>query len=71
LRGEYDPSKDGNGSIQVRVDGKRLGHVRTRPAFLRQQFIQFDTRRWTGRTVDLEIELQGAALHCFDFEIVP
>jgi hypothetical protein len=48
-----------------------LGFVRTRPAFLRHQFIQFDTRELAGRTVNLEIELAGAALHCFDFEIVP
>jgi hypothetical protein len=71
LRGEYDPSQEGNGSIQVRVDGKRLGYVRTRPSFLRRQFIQFDTRHLAGRTVDLEIELAGAALHCFDFEVLP
>jgi hypothetical protein len=71
LKGEYDPSKEGQGSIQVLVDGRRLGQARTRPAFLRQQSVQFDTRALAGQTVNLEIQLSGAALHCFDFEVVP
>lgn len=71
LRGQYDPSKEGQGSIQVRIDGKPFGQVRTRPAFLRHEHIQFDTRKRVGQTVNLELELAGAALYCFDFELVP
>jgi hypothetical protein len=71
LRGQYDPSKEGRGTIQVNVDGRPLGRVATRPSFLRHQFIQFDTRELKGQSVNLELLLSGAALHCFDFDIAP
>jgi hypothetical protein len=70
LRAQYDPSKEGRGSLRVRVDGQQIGFVATRPAFLRHQFVQFDTRQWAHQRHTLELEVTGAALYCFDFEVV-
>lgn len=69
LNGRYDPPGR-RGEIVVSVEETELGRIRTRTPAENLQFIQFDTRAYTGRTVPLKIELLGAALYCFDFQIV-
>jgi hypothetical protein len=70
LAGRYDPVKEGPGSISVSVNGTLLGSVATRPASLRQQHIQFDTRdRWHEQAT-IEIVLSGTARNCFDLEVL-
>lgn len=71
LAGRYDPAATDAGSLRVSVDGQSLGTVETRPPLLLQQYIQFDTRAFVNREVEVELVLTGAALHCFDFRIVP
>ncbi|MEO8183438.1 MAG: hypothetical protein ABI895_31780 [Deltaproteobacteria bacterium] len=71
LHGKYEPAKEGPGNIEVSVAGQALGSVSTRPSELSQQAVQFDTRAYTGREAELELRLRGAALHCFDFSVVP
>jgi len=71
IAGRYDPRKEGAGSIQVSVNGQSLGKVETRNPRLRAQSIEFDTRGQPGPQSDLDISLEGAALYCFDFRIVP
>jgi hypothetical protein len=71
LAGHYDPLKDGAGSISVSVDGAPLGAVATRPAHLRHQHIQFDTRARRGQTASVEVVLTGAARNCFDLGVEP
>jgi hypothetical protein len=69
LAGHYDPLKDGAGSISVNLDGAPLGTVATRPAHLRHQQIQFDTRSRRGQTANVEVVLTGAARNCFDLGV--
>lgn len=71
--GRYDPRPKGSegGRLRLDVNGSQLGSVATRPPNQRQQFIQFDTRPFAGQTAELELNLSGAALHCFDFRILP
>jgi hypothetical protein len=45
--------------------------VETRNARLRAQAIEFDTRGQAGPQADLDISVEGAALYCFDFRILP
>ena len=71
IAGRYDPRKDGEGLIQVSVNGQSLGRVETRDPRLRAQAIEFDTRAQTGAQADLDISVEGAALYCFDFRILP
>jgi hypothetical protein len=72
LFGRYDPQpKGGAGRIRLDVNGTALGSVATRPPHQRLQFIQFDTRPFAGQRAELELDLSGAALHCFDFRIRP
>ncbi len=66
LAGRYD-AKGTPGVIQARLDGLPLGRVETRPAYMRQQYIQFDTRDRAGQDAELELVLGGGALRCFDF----
>jgi hypothetical protein len=68
VAGRYDPG-DGAGRIRVSVDGRLLGDMATRGIGQGQQFVQVDTRANAGETGRLEIELTGAALHCFDFHL--
>jgi hypothetical protein len=69
LAGHYDPLKDGTGSITVSVDGTPLGTVATRPAPLRHQRIQFDTRSRQNEQAMVEVVLTGTARNCFDLEV--
>jgi 6-pyruvoyl-tetrahydropterin synthase related domain len=69
LAGHYDPVKEGPGSISVSVDGTPLGTVSTRPASLRQQRIQFDTRNRRHEQALVEVVLSGTARNCFDLEV--
>jgi hypothetical protein len=71
LLGQYDPSKEGAGSIRLTIDGQPIGLVNTRPSYLRQQSIQFDTRATAGKSSTVELLVTGAALHCFDFRLLP
>lgn len=71
IAGRYDPRKEGEGLIQVSVNGQNLGKVQTRPFRLRAQSLEFDTRGQAGPEADLDISLEGAALNCFDFRILP
>jgi hypothetical protein len=71
LEGTYDPPKDREGSIRVSVDGRELGALVTRPAYLRQQVVRFDTRAFQNREGIVEISVRDAALRCFDFRVVP
>jgi len=63
--GRYD-AKGVPGWIEARLDGRSLGRVETRPAYMLQQTIQFDTRG-AGPGGALELLLAGGALRCFDF----
>ena len=47
-----------------------IGAVATRPAYLRDQVLRFDTRAFRGREADVELSLRDAALHCFDFRVI-
>jgi hypothetical protein len=69
LAGHYDPLKDGTGSITVSIDGTLLGTVATRPAPLRHQRIQFDTRSRQNEQAMVEVVLSGTARNCFDLEV--
>lgn len=69
LAGHYDPLKDGAGSIAVSVDGEPLGTVAARPAHLRHQHIQFDTRARRGQPASIEVVLTGTARNCFDLSV--
>jgi hypothetical protein len=71
LFGTYDPPPDAEGTIRATLEGRDLGVVSTRPSVLRQQFVQFDTRSAKDQPATLVLSLRGAALHCFDFRIVP
>jgi hypothetical protein len=63
--GRYD-AKGVPGWIEARLDGQLLGRVETRPAYMRQQTIQFDARQ-VAHVGELELSLGGGALRCFDF----
>ncbi|WP_437764767.1 hypothetical protein WMF27_33560 [Sorangium sp. So ce281] len=54
------------GAIAAWVDGVPMGQVPTRPAHMRQQFFQFDTRAHAGEERLLEIDVAGGSLLCFD-----
>ncbi len=70
--GRYDrPERSRGGKLRLGVNGSTLGSINTRPPEQRLQFVQFDTRALAGRTAELELDLTGDALHCFDFRIVP
>ena len=66
LVGRYD-AIGVDGSIGAALDGVSLGEARTRPAYMRQQTLQFDTRAHAGGDGALEIDIRGGALTCFDF----
>jgi hypothetical protein len=70
LAGHYDTQKDGPGTIRLSVDGRELGTIATRPAFLRHQRIQFDTRARRQETATVEVVLTGVARSCFDLQTV-
>jgi hypothetical protein len=70
LAGRYDPVKEGPGSIRVSVDGQELGNISTRPAYLRQQRFQLDTRDREGQRARVEVVLGGMANNCFDMSVV-
>lgn len=70
LSASYDPAKKGKGNLELLVSGQSLGRVKTRPAHLRHQRVQFDTRPYQGQVVDLEVVVSGAAVHCFDVQVV-
>jgi hypothetical protein len=70
LAGHYDAREEGEGSIVVRVDGEALASIATRPAFLRHQRIQLDTRSRRQQTADVEVVLTGKARNCFDLQTV-
>lgn len=65
LAGRYD-AKGQPGWIEARLDGDLLGRVSTRPAYMRQQSILFDTRA-AGHGGQLSLSVGGGALRCFDF----
>jgi hypothetical protein len=68
----YDATRrEGSGSIKIKVGGNELGTVATRSAVERQQLLAFDTRSLRGREEPLELTVEGTALRCFDFAIVP
>jgi hypothetical protein len=69
LAGHYDPLREGTGSITVSIDGAPLGTVATRPAPLRHQRIQFDTRSRQHEQAMVEVVLRGTARNCFDLEV--
>jgi len=71
LAGRYETTKEGSGSIQIAVNGTDLGKVDTRPARLRLQYIQFDTRPYAGSSPSVDFTVESAALHCFDLRRVP
>ena len=58
-------------AIDIGIDGRALGSMATRPFNLCQQTVEFDTRTHRDEKALLELSLTGAALHCFDFRIVP
>lgn len=66
VMGRYD-AKGTPGTIGVAIDGRPVGHVSTRPAYMRQQTIQLDTRSRAGDEADIELRVAGGALRCFDF----
>jgi hypothetical protein len=66
LVGRYD-ADGARGSIRAKLDGVSLGTARTRPAYMLQQTIQFDTRARAGSRGNLEIVLKGGPLSCFNF----
>jgi hypothetical protein len=68
LAGHYDTREEGPGSIRVSVDGEELGNIATRPAFLRHQRFQLDTRARRHQTASLEVVLTGMARNCFDLQ---
>jgi hypothetical protein len=70
LAGHYDPKVEGAGNISVSVDGDELGNIVTRPAFLRHQRIQIDTRARSNQPALVEVALSGNALTCFDLRTV-
>lgn len=70
LAGHYDPRDEGDGSIRVSVDGQELAAIATRPAFLRHQRIQLDTRDRRHQTANVEVLLTGKARNCFDLQTV-
>jgi hypothetical protein len=70
ITGSYD-AELGPGSIRAVLDGEELATLQTRPPFMLQQFIQFDTRRHANRTGMLELSIRGGALSCFDFGVMP
>jgi hypothetical protein len=68
----YDATRRaGTGSIRVAAGGNELGAVQTRSAVERQQVLAFDTRSLRGRDEPIELTVEGNALRCFDFSIVP
>jgi hypothetical protein len=69
LAGHYDPVKEGAGNIRVSVDGQELADIATRPAYLRHQRIQLDTRDRTGQRARVEVTLSGMANNCFDLGV--
>lgn len=71
LAGRYEARKERSGSIQLMVNGQLLGQFETRPARLRLQYIQFDTRAYAGQRAPVELTVNDAALFCFDFRRVP
>lgn len=70
LAGHYDAREEGDGSIRVSVDGEQLAAIATRPAFLRHQRIQLDTRARRHQTASIEVVLTGNARNCFDLQTV-
>ena len=70
LAGHYDPLQEGPGSIRISVDGQELGNIATRPAYLRHQRIQLDTRERKGQRATVEVVLTGMARNCFDLGVV-
>lgn len=67
----YDPREKGEGAIRLSASGHALGNVITRPAYLRQQHLRFDTRTLTHQRMTVELIASGAALHCLDARIAP
>jgi len=70
LAGHYDTREEGEGSIRVSVDGEMLGNIATRPAFLRHQRFQLDTRARRQQAASVEVVLTGKARNCFDLRTV-
>jgi hypothetical protein len=70
IEGSYDVSR-GHGSVRVSADGQELVKIKARPVDQGLQFLRFDLRELDHRPTDLEVEIQGSALHCFDFSAVP
>jgi hypothetical protein len=70
LAGQYTPAKQGKGRIQVRIDGKQVANLGTRPAHLNRQDLRIDTRKRRREEALVEVTLTDAALHCFDLGVV-
>ncbi len=71
ISGYYEPRGAGAGTVRIAVDDQELGAIPTRPAYLRQQKLEVDTRTRRGQAATIAITLTGAALYCFDFSIQP
>jgi hypothetical protein len=69
VAGRYDARGD-QGWMEATLDGRGLGWVWNRPAFMRAQSIRFDTRAHTGQTAEIRLTLAGGMLRCFDFWLV-
>jgi hypothetical protein len=69
IEGRYDPSES-SGHIRVAIDGVEIGDMATRGIDQGLQTIRFDTRAMAGRHGQVNIEITGAPLHCFDFQII-
>jgi hypothetical protein len=69
VAGRYDARGD-QGWMEATLDGRALGWVLNRPAFMRAQSVRFDTRARAGQTAEIELTLAGGMLHCFDFWLV-
>ena len=71
LSGSYDSiTRQSSGHIRVAIEGQELASFSPAPAYLQQQFVQFDTREQRGRQARIDLELEGSALDCFDFRLL-